>query len=278
MIYKKDVEVKLIPWVHHFGCQSHDAVIEFIKKLPKNSTIALEITFRELNFGYNLLSKIQKVIAEPIGQQQLKTNIDNYFHNLKEEQILLVASMIEVIQACAMRNIKIVPIDSRNYKNQYMRRYNRGTEETLSDNILREQHFANQIKTILKKYDKDKLFVITGSAHSISLKDILNHSGINTTLQKTIPEMTDEEYYDMIRLMGSVNKEEQRKLAGKIKLKYLVMNFSSPLTDKKYVPMAIERIWTNAITLQNKQSERTKRNLKISKNKQELKRREIKPK
>ena len=169
---KQKVEVELIPWAHRISSTVHGELIDYIKKVPKNSIIALEIS-----------QKLLDKIPDFLDIEQLED---------------MALSLVELVLECKKRGIKILPLESivsdavgdRILRKRFVNKILRLTEEedvigVIKENAFREINFARRISSIIKNFPQSKLIVITGYGHTKSVQTELKKLGINSKINAT---------------------------------------------------------------------------------------------
>lgn len=149
---QKETEVELIPWYHDFVSWYHGKVIDFIKSLPKNSVIAMELT-PKMQFP-------------------------------EERNFIAVGSVEEALHECRKRNLRILPIEVPAAKRRKVSPKNeKGQLEWLR---RREQKMIEQIRMHLQKFKGSKFYVVSGSGHAAALQKGLEEHGIKTRVNTDI--------------------------------------------------------------------------------------------
>lgn len=212
---KKKIEIELIPWAHRISSSVHGELIDYIKKLPKNSVMALETS-----------EKFLREISKP-----------NFLDNI-EEWGALSLSAVELIMECKKRGIKIIPLESpiadtaghRLIKKRgsfayaeplLLHQAARVLTIGIEDTILREKSFARQIATISKTCHQPKLFVVTGYGYTKGIKLELKKLGIDARINVSYTKQTSNLiesmnlYYRLKRAFEANNKEQVHLIAKK---------------------------------------------------------------
>lgn len=166
------VQSRIIPWLHKATTLFHKDVLRYVQRLPKNSVLALEITFAELQEYNKVLNNKREI------------------NTLKLSDQLAVA---QIISACNKRNITVVPIESFSKGIAYEKLPRIRTSPTnpsemevisnaskLRANMQREDVFVQKIDALLNytKRKKQALTVLTGYAHSGTIDEQLRSKGI----------------------------------------------------------------------------------------------------
>ena len=185
---RQQAQVELLPWVHDVRFQAHKDLVEYVKKLPKNSVIALEITYRTII----RISRAMDILA---GKAPRSANLTKGEIKAVGDVFLSNAGwmFMELLQACRARNHKIVPIDlgfggkrQPEFSEEYSVKHAKATR-------FADQHFADTISTLLSTFKQKlstlkqkKLFVVVGAAHVLNLQRELKsrqlHSFINDSM------------------------------------------------------------------------------------------------
>jgi len=211
---RQEAQVELLPWWHFIGYQAHRDLVEYVKKLPKNSVIALEAIYTDII----RLSRAMDILARKTPRSADLT---------KEEIIALFLSescwaYIELLQACRARNHKIVPIDlgfggrrTPKISEEYSVKHAKAAR-------FADQHFADTISTLLSTLKQKKLFVVVGAAHVLNLQRELKsrqlHSFINYSMleEKLLGREAMHLYDEMDREFLARNTAEAKKIEEKL--------------------------------------------------------------
>ena len=218
---KQTAEVELIPWSHYIETESHRQVIEYIKKMPKNSVIALETTDLRLHYLAKIIEKTKK--------ERWPT-----FYPAITNKNRSSGSFIDVLVEAQKRNISIKPIEALQYRLKYSKLLRLREEEHRAQllskkaldvekaldkiDFLREKHYANQIQTILKKFNRGELFVLTGGEHANSLQRELKKLGIKSNINKSAAALYEAEptrrltYSELRKKLITRTKELKKKI------------------------------------------------------------------
>ena len=160
-------EVELLPWFHDVTLINQEKLIKYIKeKIPKNSFLAVEVSPHIFTEKYNLIKKI--------GKESPLFNYDTIW------------AWVEVSHVCKKKNIQIIPIEtivsSEKRKGVFPFSDRLVTREYIKLNIFAEKTFAEQVKVILKKFKRDKLFVLTGTFHTLNTQKELQKLGVKSKI------------------------------------------------------------------------------------------------
>ncbi len=142
-------EIEILPWIHDINLNSQAQAITYIKNLPKNSIILMEIDDSHIN-GFN--------------------DIPNF---LKAKGIdTSIAAVLEVYLECQKRNIVVLPLDNANIIKKIFDIRDReklsGAKEaefTRGFNAIREQVMLSRILSALKLHPKKNISVLIGGEH-----------------------------------------------------------------------------------------------------------------
>lgn len=161
-------KVIMIPWQHAFDSSAHADIVKFIRSLPKNSIIALEINEQELHRAQKFASFMDERLGVP-------------------ENVVSAAS-VEIVFECEKRNIQIVPLQTRVLIRNYERELARGMlfgsfSDVSKTDLMFERDVVRFVSTILKKTNKSEVYVFTGLAHTIPIFDKLKSLGINAEVR-----------------------------------------------------------------------------------------------
>ncbi len=147
-------KIVLVPWSHDISIRDQAKVVKFLRRIPKNSFIALEITPRRLGDYIRKMGKTRKA-SPPIHPS---------IHPFD-------AAWLEVILECEKRNVKIVPLESEasirlmsKYRGSAIPPYHSLGE--IRHSMRREQTMAENIVAALPRKRIKRLFVLTGTYHT----------------------------------------------------------------------------------------------------------------
>ena len=154
MSYNKNVE--FLPWIHFETSWAHYAILDYLKKMKKNSTLGLEISPLEL-----------KTYKEVINKNKNGINVDSVPFNIQKKtiQLLISKEALNVIYYCEKNNITIVPLlrNIDTYK-QLVQTYKYETKAD-SQKMIQEMDKAISQEIINYLTTKDNLYVLIGATH-----------------------------------------------------------------------------------------------------------------
>lgn len=221
-------EVEIIPWVHLLNLRAHKEVIEYIRSLPKNSKIGLEVSPKELGRVESFFSRWPGASgpAMPTFKPGVQGNKFAFF---------------ELVFECNARNIEIIPLEAP--APQAMWRRERFGPKIEYASGKREEAFARQIESRIKKFS-GKLPVIVGCGHAVRVSKILENAGIkarvNTGLfsfserKKVIDYMWFDYYYSKaVREKNYSELNSWKALMDKTFDSFASMDYADTLKDLK---------------------------------------------
>jgi len=154
MGYNKNVE--FIPWIHFETSWAHYSVLEYIKKMKKNSSLGLEISPLELKTYKEIIDKNKKGI-----------NVDSILFRIQDKggRLYISKEALNVISYCEKNNITIVPLlkTTDTYK-QWSQTFKPETKDG-SQKIIQEMDKVISSEIINYLTTKDNLFVLIGASH-----------------------------------------------------------------------------------------------------------------
>lgn len=183
---KQKVTVEVIPWLHGAHLLCHEDIIRYIRDLPKNSSLAMEISpatqvlFLDL---FNILSgKRSQRIYDFITKKDKRVPFKKMTpKKVKRDMGVSGWAYLEVLHECRKKNIAVIPIETLvSYAKSEVS--GTATKKEFAMSLFREKTFARQIKTTLMKFKGERLLVLTGLGHSLSLQRELTKIGVRTTL------------------------------------------------------------------------------------------------
>ncbi|MBN2517834.1 MAG: hypothetical protein JXB14_03235 [Candidatus Altiarchaeota archaeon] len=167
--------VRLIPWIHSVESTYHAHVVEFIDKLPKNSVLGLEMT--------------------PQGLNNLHQLLDDFERSWKRNPAFLPEAyeglyLIEVLNSCRRRNIRVVPIDTTTVHAMTVKHLSgkesleeRRTPERLrsfaKDEDFRERTFAEKLRDAVRDHPGREVFALMGGSHVPFVRKNLVSMGVS---------------------------------------------------------------------------------------------------
>jgi len=188
--YLKGKEVEIVPWAHSIDSLSHELVVKYVKTLPKNSFLALELSSNDL-------IELEKELVGPNAVNLLSPKYRDDFRHKK-----MSAAFLEILFECKTRNINVIPINSNIRKSQALKRTHAllgnaqiiiGNVQTLTDLKNRQaptlrfvaeadKMLSENIISALKKINLNKLVVLTGVNHSAGVQRNLSDKGVKTNI------------------------------------------------------------------------------------------------
>lgn len=245
--------VNFVPWYHNYNSPWHMAVVEYIRTLPKNSAIAIEISATALeNAGYTTYA-LNRVSEPNYAKPEIKRQILDLIEKTQPD----VLSTYEILQECKKRNITVIPIESRTYYLAAKRAKNAGQY-----NPQREKAFITQINTILEKSGIKDLTVIAGSNHILNVYDTLRAQGTSCNIVSLFPEFRNTgEFIEFLKYIDAC-LEARRKGYNPL----FDPLFESILEEKTIEDYSRkQRLVENAIAIGKVREDRTNRKLLESK-------------
>lgn len=210
---QKKAVVEIIPWIHDPRYLQHADIIKYIRALPKNSGLSLEITPA-------VLAAAGKVEALLIGRKPNTRGLGRDDKLLIKElsgalpmQVfdrLPISSLAvnEVINECRKRNISITPLETpvSSAKGGGGHRFGATPlEEKDARGRYREAAFARQIRARLWKFSGEKFPAIVGEFHVSGLKGALDKIGVASTVNTNI--FTQRRVVeDKLKLLAKIRK------------------------------------------------------------------------
>lgn len=156
-------KVYIIPWVHSIEHAGHSEAIQLIRKIPKNSTLVLEVTPKKLG---NIWSVILK------GQEFMPSSGNVALYDLALEAF--------------KRNIVLFPAENKNVnrlrieaRKEVQKGELKSLKKVVSLDEVCEQTIFNEIRNQLEgKTGRRAVYVATGARHVLPLLERLQQSGI----------------------------------------------------------------------------------------------------
>ncbi|MDD3159444.1 MAG: hypothetical protein PHQ98_00575 [Candidatus ainarchaeum sp.] len=165
-------KIELIPLVHDNQLKCHEAIINYIQKLPRNSRIALEVPF-----NYNeIFQQINnyKIAIKRFGSPEDKEKVNELFSDYNAFE--------EIIITAKKRGIEIIPIESKSIKQQHnkitdllKKKFSKTNSKKLEilEN-LREHAMSANIRASAYTRANSLIFVIVGAGHIANLREQLS--------------------------------------------------------------------------------------------------------
>ena len=150
--------VEIIPWTHAPYVRAFEEVLEFIRTIPKNSTIGLEVSPVDL--------------ANP---EKIQTDNPNG-----------KASLQETIMELETRNIKVIPLENHQLLMIGRSKRNAILEERRKFGAKRDAIAVSKVENALKHVKGEKLILIVGLGHAPVLQSLLRQKGIETKIETSI--------------------------------------------------------------------------------------------
>ncbi|MFH1391098.1 MAG: hypothetical protein ABIH20_02185 [Candidatus Diapherotrites archaeon] len=187
---KENIIVELIPWMHYFPTLAHEDVVKHVKRLPKNSTIAIELPQAHAELVNLAISSFR---GEKRGLDRLSVGLDELRKVLPDD----FWAVMEVLTQCKKRNIKVIPIESKALFDKVHSidierpRNHPELKATIDVDVKREKFFVNEIIKLLNSSRKSgvvhtRLYVLSGAAHCSPMRRMLLERGYNAELNTSI--------------------------------------------------------------------------------------------
>lgn len=199
-------KIELIPWVHNAACRWHGDVINYIRSLPKNSTIAMEMTPGRWVFLGKMadiyVGKKPSIVRGGGGELELIPPESQ----LSAMSVQLLAAF-EIMHECGKRNITIIPIEVHSASAMGQRTYLSDLpptpKELISTAEFRLESFARNVQSALVKFSGSRLPVITGLGDMRQLVSVLKKKSITAAINTDIFPLKSE-MHQMLQLHGDL--------------------------------------------------------------------------
>lgn len=195
----QNTEVEIIPWAHSPYLLTHEDVVKYVKKLPKNSCLAMEIPPDNIV----LLERLKEFIiatgdtkvADEFIERVWGKGLERLPEYGRRRFLSQPWATLEIVHECWKKNITIIPIETPLTARQGQKAIlgvigglgaPEGEVKMPKGVFGRERGFVRQIQTTLRKFKGKKLPVLMGPAHSLTVKRELENSGINATINTQI--------------------------------------------------------------------------------------------
>jgi len=200
-VRKPKTIIELIPWQHNVMRLQHAECVEYIKNLPKNSVLALEINLEAYSFFSRVISILsghtikgditQKERMEAMATAEIVHNFltspDEALPEKSEYLIKELSAAMEVINECRKRNINIEPIAAHLYVKSYSEALNeKDLAKLVYTDTLFENALAENLYSLSAKYSGKKIFALCGIAHVGEVYQILREKRISSKIQTFI--------------------------------------------------------------------------------------------
>ncbi|MDO8427762.1 MAG: hypothetical protein Q7S92_00960 [Candidatus Diapherotrites archaeon] len=160
------LEIEIIPWEHSFNKQAHADVVSYVKSLPKNSVLALEINPQELA----TTQKYMDALTSVRGQATLPL--------ANTVQLALAELLLE----CSKKNIQIVPIRSiASSRSSKLKETKLGPLVHTVD-LFPDHAFVRELKAALHKFKQKRLVVVVGFGHAGMVQGLLQLQGVSSRI------------------------------------------------------------------------------------------------
>ncbi|MCR4335230.1 MAG: hypothetical protein NUV57_01700 [archaeon] len=176
----KKFVVELLPWIHHAGYPNHQDILEYIKKIPKNSVLALEI--------------------KPNYYDRLR---HDYYYSPKGAHLALM----QVIAECEKRNIEIVPLERAASRKYHPDKINADPLLDFLGNFEADRKFAEAILQAGRIRKKPIIYALTGLAHSNGIAEHLKNNGVTAKVNTEI--FTGANKLFVLEMLASKHKQTQ---------------------------------------------------------------------
>ncbi len=205
----KAPQVRIIPWVHKVDYPLHADVVEHIRSLPKESSLAIELTEGDRIYHERFLNNLKIEDAETLPKPTL--------------------AMLEIMHECQMRGIKLIPIDSRaSYNRRTKIPY--GVVGSRGEDIwpgfgkgmdYTDEVFADRLKKLLLNHKCPVLPVLVGFSHTLGLRDNLSSQEVQAHIDTSIfkDKKDAEEHMNLERLRKKALAEKDLKAYGETLLR-----------------------------------------------------------
>lgn len=234
------LEVEVVPWFHQAGLKAHEEVVfNFIRKLPKNSELALEISPDNLTgyssilkqFAYNeFWSDANKEVWEGIG-------FDDW-------------AIFEILHECEKRNIKVIPVETTVARKKYAKRLDLASygRDALEADLFKEKTYVRNLLSALKGLRRKQIPLIVGSAHAESVVRELNDVGLNAKIKIDI----FSKKHKMKKILGLISSAREAALENKGKLANRFWNEVIKTTNKDFRAERYEEFFNRIVGEQAK--------------------------
>jgi hypothetical protein len=170
-----ELDVELIPWRHHVAQQMHADVLAYLKELPRNSSIGLEITPEALERANANTEAIKPGLLQP----------PSFF------------AMMELLAVCKSRNIRVVPLETQTLFKSHGRVQKKHSayfstvqdkldvakeQELINAEKARERGSVRRIREVLPKIKRKPFVVIIGAFHTQPIQEQLRSVGISSNV------------------------------------------------------------------------------------------------
>lgn len=233
---KNKTPIELVPWYHSYHYQVAEDVVDYLNKLDSSVVVGLEITPNQLSLIYNELSEKNYEDSNLILEKMA------HYYNCDGKPISDSSSFkaaFYIIFTCFKKNIEIVPLENEEL---FIEVHQKDSGLSSEDSCIlvnsytkpRNLMMFNAIQNYLIKNNK-KMVIITGSAHTIEIKQYLQ----NAKLPFSINVVINYNIY---------NTFEDKKIMKKLTRLYLKEGNLSKKDDILRVNNKIEKL-INRLTL-----------------------------
>ena len=171
-------EVEVIPWRHEIEGMAHEKAVEFIRNMPKNSNLGIEMSHQT----YNIVSWLMDTIAGKSRTLHLSGNEERRwakkYHNSPKATTEILSPYIEIFHECKKRNIRVLPIETSESRDVGAKKVVDaiGIKKT---NQLREKIMADEIGSFLRNSGEKKMVALMGFNHVDGISSHLEREGFN---------------------------------------------------------------------------------------------------
>ncbi|MBU2099700.1 hypothetical protein KKG83_01315 [Candidatus Micrarchaeota archaeon] len=172
--YLAGKEVEIVPWAHSIEESHHVQVVNYIKHLPRNSFLALELTSKALSKYLSALNS--RKLLEQLLQGKTFPRVPAPVNS----------AFLDVILECAKRDISLVPIES-SVRYKLSRRLRRRRYMTEFEKLaVRDSAMSELSVTALKNKKIKKLYLVTGTGHVAGIQYNLSKADVKCKIKTDI--------------------------------------------------------------------------------------------
>ncbi len=171
-------EVELLPWVHVRRCLAHKNLIDYIRTIPKDSLLALEVNPQRLE----RLMAGKRLVEKSAYKHYLRLTVSKSYRHVYDMEL----AWKELLHECRRRNIRIIPISTPDLDKMQTRAQRKGDVKIEVESYIKaEKNYLREIETTAQK-SRGKIYVVTGLGHSPPLDSGLEQRRIKSRIQTEI--------------------------------------------------------------------------------------------
>ncbi len=176
MTPQKKPEIEIVPYFHFAGHELFNGFIGYLKTLPKESVVFLEVTENALKLCEMLHQNKPPAEIEEFFRKAAGVHFS--FNKIKEN----IEDVYPVYECCAENGLKLLPLETPESKKLDIQTRNSPEIDWIRANVERENMFADNVSKNVRGITA-KICVACGTYHPKSLLILLSSKGFRPSIQ-----------------------------------------------------------------------------------------------